>query len=210
MPGYALLPTTKDPVSRTTFRLSNEEMKERNEWIIDADKRGMSHEEIAKEVGLSKQRVYQIIGPKNPTGPRGYCRNKTLVAPKKFETPEQVALDEYRRLDLIPSCYQGCDGTCMTCQSYIGMRSMDFDSDGWPLYECDRQYIQPHMIQPNATMWVVYWTFSRTWHDRGEEHVISFDDKDDAEGFGSLLNIVLKAARLDSYWVGVSEKRYRK
>lgn len=210
MPGYALLPTIDSPVSHTTFRLTNEEMKTRNEWIIEQDKNGMSHEEIAKEVGLSKQRVYQIIGPKNPTGPRGYCRNKAVVAPKKFNTPAEVALDEYLRLDLIPSCFQGCDGTCMTCQSYMGMRGMDFDADGWPIYEGDRQYIQPHMIRPNATRWDVYWTFYRDWNDRGEEHTIRFDDEDDANAFCSLMKNVLGAQHLDHYWANVSKVRYAK
>jgi transcriptional regulator len=37
-------------------------MKIRKEKMIELRKQGMTYEEIAKEVGTSRQRVYQIIG----------------------------------------------------------------------------------------------------------------------------------------------------
>lgn len=39
-----------------------EQMKIRKEKMIELRKQGMTYEEIAKEVGTSRQRVYQIIG----------------------------------------------------------------------------------------------------------------------------------------------------
>lgn len=39
-----------------------EQMKIRKERMIELRKQGMTYEEIAKEVGMSRQRVYQIIG----------------------------------------------------------------------------------------------------------------------------------------------------
>lgn len=59
--GYALLPTAGNPTSHMTFRLSPEEVAERNQWIMDAHILGHSTELIAQEVGLSAGHVSNIL-----------------------------------------------------------------------------------------------------------------------------------------------------
>lgn len=127
MPGFALLPTMEAPVSRMTLRLSNEDMKERNEWIVGANERGMAISEIAYEVGLSEPRVRQIIK-------KASVLNAT-VKTKKFKTPRDAALAEFMAdgNHLMSGGCKAFDWECHNCCSSYMMIESEYDADGWPL-----------------------------------------------------------------------------
>lgn len=130
MPGYSLLPTVEKPTSKLTFRLSNEEMEERNEWIRGAFERKMSLEEIAYEVGLSVQRVKQIACP-TPS-------SKTKRRPYYLHgrTPEQRALNDFWENQAHPGCAEAMskhdDLACMDCFGMSNIIRSEYDANGQP------------------------------------------------------------------------------
>lgn len=131
MPGYALLPTMEKPVSKQSFRLSDDEMKERNDWILGAHSRGMSMQEIAEEVGLSYVRVTQIINPRKKSNKE----TKRVARSTRPSTPLAAALESFWAEDAHPSCakaHNGYDGECMDCFGRASLIESEYDSNGWP------------------------------------------------------------------------------
>lgn len=149
--GYALLPTLASPTSHLTYRLTAEEMQERNAWILGAHARGMSYYEIAYEVGLGYHRVREIVKASQA------AVDKKKPKFQRFATPMHAALDEFWRERAHPGCskvHYNLDFDGFICNDCFG-RSMivqcEYDTDGWPhdwaMYDQEK-YIQPHMIRP--------------------------------------------------------------
>lgn len=127
MPGYSLLPTLPNPTSTLTFRLTNDEMKERNEWMRGALNRGMMPDEIAREVGLSVARTKQILfSPKEKKQPKRVR--------KVFNTPLEAAVDEFWREQAHKECADLTHpkGMCADCYGRWMLIESAYDSNGWP------------------------------------------------------------------------------
>lgn len=121
--GYALLPTKSEVTSTMTFRLSPSEKRERDEWILGANNQGWSISEIAQDVGLSEQRVKQILnGGKKSEGRKA----KNLL----FDTPRDAALHEYMKNEVHPACKE--DSMCSHCFGMMMIIESEYDADGWP------------------------------------------------------------------------------
>jgi hypothetical protein len=125
MVGYALLPTLEKPTSTLTVRLTSEEREERDEWILGAHEREMPVEEIAYEVGLSIQRVKQIIKPSRSQRPKEKLKAR---APR---TPRDVALAEFWKERAHPYC-RGTEGCCNDCFGMSMIIESEYDQNGWP------------------------------------------------------------------------------
>lgn len=133
--GYAMLPTAEKPTSNMTFRLSREEMDERNDWMLKAFERGMSYQEIAHEVGLSVIRVQQIIAP-SPSQQPGYVPKKAARKEKKSlrkpETPRDAAKADFWANRAHRSCSNTYDGCCNDCFGMSMIIESEYDANGWP------------------------------------------------------------------------------
>jgi predicted transcriptional regulator len=133
--GYALLPTSEQPVSTMTLRLTPAEKAERDDWIMGAVERGMKIPEIAYEVGLSVQRVSQIV--KKRQGPTPEKKYDITMKGKKFRTPRDAALFEYEWERMHPDCRKAMHsfegpGMCMDCFGMMNIIESEYDKDGWP------------------------------------------------------------------------------
>lgn len=207
MPGYALLPTTERPVSTKTYRLTNEEMQERNEWILGAHARGETLEAIAYEVGLSKQRVQQIIKPSKKKS-RSFC---TASAP-------------VRRIDHL----QGHTYTIIPEGTNVKTLSDEDLFDAWWPYlilyldgrgntwvdkvieELERRGLStrypPNEERPLYARYHVYW-IATSWNAKDTKtHQQTFTDEGEANAFCELLKNVLDPK--DEYYIGCEKELY--
>lgn len=132
MPGYSLLPTLAKPVSPLTMRLSSEQMKERNDWIRGAHAHGsFTAEEIATQVGLTVQRVKQIIIPSPSQRPKAAKQVKS----RKFKTPRDAAVAEFMANSYHMMSDGKCDHFSYSCNSCFGslmILESEYDANGWP------------------------------------------------------------------------------
>lgn len=128
--GYALLPTAEEMTSTLSFRLSPSEKKERDAWIRGAFSHGLNIVDIAYDVGLSEQRVKQIL--KEDTGP---ARPKTRPSTKRFKTPEKAALHDFEENDMHPSCRRALynhGDICSHCWGQMNLIMSEYNANGWP------------------------------------------------------------------------------
>jgi hypothetical protein len=135
MPGYALLPTVEEPTSHLSLRLSNEDMAERNEWMREAQARGMSIPEIAYEVGLSLPRVYQILKSADAKkGKQKQTKMATISSGGNPKTPRDHALIDFWNNDAHPTCANLKDpyAICHKCFGQANIIESEYDSSGWP------------------------------------------------------------------------------
>lgn len=161
MPGYALLPTMEEPTSNKTFRLSNEEIKERNEWIVSARERGMSVKDIAYEVGLTEVTVYGIL--RKNKAKNGKEQKNARVTKKLFDNPMQAAIYEHwNGGDVHPDCKRAnedwsFDGNvCPSCFGKEMLTMCAYHPDtGWPYdwaWYGQARYIHPNMVIPEGVI----------------------------------------------------------
>lgn len=127
--GYALLPVADNPVSDTTFRLTPSEKRERDEWIMGAVDRKFDVSEIAYEVGLSVQRVKQIIKANRPTSKKSSHSGR-----RKFNTPKEAAIYVFETEEMHPGCAKNNDfyGICSDCFGMLSIIESEYDENGWP------------------------------------------------------------------------------
>lgn len=164
--GYSLLPTVDEPVSNMTFRLTPSEKRERDEWILGAVEHEMNITDIAYEVGLSEQRVKQIIKQNTPQ------INKSSVAvgsKRKFKTPRDAAMDEFYREGLCRYCKKEGYPDCPTCIGEMGLVECCYDKDGmpysWALDESQIKYLQQAGIPTSED--IITLGVTDTCHDIG-------------------------------------------
>lgn len=124
--GFALLPTADNPTSTMTLRLSPSEKRERDEWILGAVEHGLKISEIAFEVGLSEQRVKQIIREKTSVKKTRPGRQK------KFKTPRDAAMDDFYNNQMCRSCVREGFPWCPDCIGRSFITENEYDANGWP------------------------------------------------------------------------------
>jgi len=142
--GYALLPTKDEMTRPLTFRLSPGEKKERDEWIMGAVNHGFTISEIAVEVGLTENRVKEIIKEKT--------KAKKPVKIGKFDSPLAAARYEYENEVMHAECRKSHAFICNSCWGDWTLIECGYDDTGWPYdwaWYGQEKYIAQSNPRPN-------------------------------------------------------------